>query len=55
MPIIKSRPEQIVHVLRDLIKMNRSKLASIGILSRKYVEEFHDPNKVINQIIGCMP
>tara|TARA_Y100000994_G_scaffold235520_1_gene225266 strand:+ start:1555 stop:2757 length:1203 start_codon:yes stop_codon:yes gene_type:complete len=50
-PIINSNSEQIYKTLKDLINTPKSKLLHKGKLSRKFVEKWHDPNKIAQKII----
>ena len=50
-PIINSNSEQIYKTLKDLINTPKSKLLELGKLSRKFVEKWHDPNKIALKII----
>ena len=47
LPIINANPSNLYHVLEKLIKLNTSQIVNIGSRSRKFVEKWHDPNKVV--------
>lgn len=49
-PIISANPDTIVEVLRRVIKMPRTSLAELGLASRRWVERWHDPNLIGEQI-----
>ena len=50
-PIINTKSNQIYETLKSLIKMPKSDLIKKGLLSRKFVEKWHDPNKIAQRII----
>ncbi|AEP09352.1 glycosyltransferase family protein [Micavibrio aeruginosavorus] len=45
-PIIKADPATIYDVLKEIIASRRSELQSIGVRGRRYVEKWHDPQKI---------
>lgn len=50
-PIITANQFDIFDVLKSLIKIQRNDLKEIGLNSRKYVEKWHDPNKIAQRTI----
>ncbi len=50
-PIINTQSNQIYGTLKRLIKMPKSELIKKGLLSREFVEKWHDPNKIAQGII----
>ena len=45
LPLATANPENLYHVLKDLA-LNPEEVRSLGLRGRKYVEEFHNPEKV---------
>ena len=45
LPLATANPDNLYHVLKDLA-LDPEKVRSLGLRGRKYVEEFHDPEKV---------
>ena len=50
-PIINSNSELIYKTLKEIINTPKSKLLEKGKLSRKFVEKWHNPNKIALKII----
>lgn len=49
-PFIQVCPETIRDGLEKLLNMSRSELLNLGKLSRRYVESWHDPIRIVNDI-----
>lgn len=49
-PIINANPETIYSVLKQWLTSRKKELRNKGIISRKYVEEWHDPLKIASII-----
>ena len=43
-------PETIRDGLEKLLNMSRSELLTLGKLSRRYVEKWHDPMRIVDDI-----
>ena len=54
LPIINANPSNLYHVLEKIIKLNTSEIINIGIRSRKFVEKWHCPRKVVGKLIEDM-
>jgi glycosyltransferase involved in cell wall biosynthesis len=50
-PIINADPNSIEEILEDLIKKPISFLTNLGLRSRKYVEEWHNPESISEKIL----
>lgn len=50
-PIINANQFNIFDVLKSLINKQRNELKEIGLISRKYVERWHDPYKIAQSMI----
>lgn len=50
LPLINAEPSNIYDVLRRMLKMSRKELHDIGKRSRKYVENWHDPDKIARRL-----
>lgn len=51
MPIINATPNTIYDVLKDWITIYKDKLRLRGEASRRYVEKWHDPQKIAQKLI----
>ena len=51
-PIINTNFSQIYKTLKTLIKMSKSDLYIKGVLSRRFVEKWHNPNKIAQRVIN---
>lgn len=51
LPIVSAEPETIYGVLKDLLTARRGELAEIGRRGRRYVERWHDPLRIAEQIV----
>ncbi len=51
LPIIQATPDSVSNVLEKLIETPRSEILEIGLKSRKYVEKWHNPQIVGNQLL----
>ena len=49
-PFIQVCPETIRDGLEKLLNMSRSELLTLGKLSRRYVEKWHDPMRIVDDI-----
>ncbi len=50
LPVINVNPSNIKSVLKQVLEMPRAELISLGVRSRLFVEKWHDPIKIANQI-----
>lgn len=50
-PIVNATPDSIYEVLKKLLTTDRNNLKDIGDRSRKYVETWHDPVKIAQQLL----
>ncbi len=50
-PIINADPSSIEEILEDLIKKPKSFLTNLGLKSRKYVEDWHNPELISKKIL----
>lgn len=50
MPIINATPDSIYDVLKTYLTTDKDKLREIGLNSRRYVGQFHDPIKIATQL-----
>ncbi len=46
LPVINADPESIFEVLKTCLKMRSSQILEIGTAGRKYVEKWHDPDRI---------
>jgi glycosyltransferase involved in cell wall biosynthesis len=44
--VINATPETISEVLKTCLKMRSSQILEIGTAGRKYVEKWHDPDRI---------
>lgn len=51
LPIINSDPNTIAETLKSLLSLPNSTLVELGVSSRRFVENWHDPIKIANQIL----
>lgn len=51
-PIINATPETVYQVLKDFLTIRKNELRKIGIKSRRYVENWHDPIKVASIVVS---
>jgi len=51
LPIIRVKKETLYEKLKDVLD-NKESLATIAHRSRKFVEEWHDPKKIAQEIIA---
>ncbi len=51
LPVISANPEDVEKKLEMILLMDRLELRDLGIRSRKYVEKWHDPEKIAKQIL----
>jgi len=51
LPLIHARPDSIYSVLRDWLTVRRCELRERGLKSRRYVERWHDPVRVVSKMV----
>jgi glycosyltransferase involved in cell wall biosynthesis len=51
LPIIDARPDSIYEVMKLWLTENKNRLAEQGLVSRRYVERWHDPVRIAQSLI----
>ena len=52
LPLINATPDSIYSVLREWLTARRHELQERGLESRRYVERWHDPIRVVSKVVG---
>jgi hypothetical protein len=50
-PVISASPDDIYDVIKTMTTKSRKELSTIGLKSRKFIEEFHDAKTITRQLI----
>jgi hypothetical protein len=50
LPIIRTTADSLIETLRNVIQMPRADLRQVGLRSREFVETFHDPQVIAQQM-----
>ena len=50
LPFLRTKPETLLDDLRKLLIMQNKELLDLSYKSRKYVEKWHDPQKIVKGI-----